>query len=184
MRKFWNSFNRLDSNRTIALAAVLISLCALFVSLQEVRIMRQQQRVNHFPYLDITLSYSGEGFSVVLRNNGTGLARVESMQIFEQDRYYGNWLEFIEAHLPDSLVFGYETLRTNAVNKEIIVPNTEVVIFGVPWNEATRRLEPLIREVQYRICYSSLLDERWVLENDEYYEIDGPCERLPEREFY
>lgn len=33
MRKFWNSFNRLDSNRTIALAAVLISLCALFVSL-------------------------------------------------------------------------------------------------------------------------------------------------------
>lgn len=146
--------------------------------------MRQQQRVNHFPYLDLKLNYDGEGFSISLRNNGTGLARIESMRIHEDERYYTSWLEYVEAKLPDSLVFGYETLRANTVNEEIIVPNTEVVLFGVPWNEATRRLEPLLREVEYRICYASLLDEYWVLENDQYYEIDGPCERSSEREFY
>ena len=51
------------------------------------------------------------------------------------------------------------------------------------WN-SFNRLEALIREIGYRLCYSSRLDEYWVLENDDYREIDGPCERVAEREFY
>lgn len=53
----------------VTFAALVINLCALFVSVQEVRIMRKQQKVSMLPYLSVSRSCTGEGFGYFLKNS-------------------------------------------------------------------------------------------------------------------
>ncbi|MEL7423957.1 MAG: hypothetical protein AAFN81_13235 [Bacteroidota bacterium] len=184
MKEFWQRLRNIDSNFIIAASAVVISLCALLVSLQEVRIMRQQQKATMFPFVTASRTYNNDGFRLEVRNSGTGLAKINSVLITDGEKYYTNWLEVIEAYLPDSLVFGYDKLKMNTINGLIITPNESVNLFSVFWSPATRMLEERTRNLQLIICYSSLLDDHWKLEDGVQEPISEPCERIEEREFY
>lgn len=184
MKKFWQRVRSIDSNSIIAISAVVISLCALLVSLQEVRIMREQQKATMYPFITVGRSYDHLGYKVEIRNSGTGLARINSVEVTNGTDYYTGWLEIIEAHLPDSLVFGYDLLRTNTVNELMITPNETVELFSVLWSPATRMLEERTRDLDIIICYSSLLDDHWKLQEGVQTEISEPCERIEERQFY
>ena len=167
----------------VALSAVAISLCALIVSIQEVRIMRQQQKVSMYPYLSVKRSYTAEGFGIYLKNSGTGLAKVNSIEVYEGDQYFTNALDIVQKKVPDSLAFGYEIIRANNVFNEVVTPNESICLFAVPWNEVTRALEAEMRDFNIRICYSSLLDDYWVLENDDHFELEEPCKPASEKQF-
>ncbi|MGH1436879.1 MAG: hypothetical protein ACRBG0_20745 [Lewinella sp.] len=184
MKNLWQKFRQVDTNFLIAISAVVISLCALIVSFQEVRIMRQQQQVSMYPHLSLSQIYSTEGFAINLRNSGIGLAQINSVQVFDGERYYKNWLEIIEAQLPDSLQFGYEALVSNTVNKKMIIPGEEVTLFSVNWTPATRLLEQKMKEMTMTICYSSLLEEYWSIENDNRQQLSRPCKRIESEQFY
>ncbi|MEL6970788.1 MAG: hypothetical protein AAFO02_11515, partial [Bacteroidota bacterium] len=58
MKEFLQRLRTIDSNFIIAASAVVISLCALLVSLQEVRIMRQQQKATMFPFVTASRAYN------------------------------------------------------------------------------------------------------------------------------
>ncbi|MTB53621.1 hypothetical protein [Lewinella sp. W8] len=177
MKKLWKAFAKIDSNRIVAFSAVFISLLALMVSVQEMRIMRRQQEMTMFPYLTLGRTYNAEGFGVVVKNSGIGLARINSVTLTDGDRYFNDWSEVIEAHLPDSLVFGYDMYRTSQLNEEIVTPNEEVTLFFVEWTPVTRAYEAATRDLTMEICYSSLLGDSWMVRNDEFIELDGPCPR-------
>jgi len=125
MKRFWHYLRSIDTNRSVAVTAVFISLCALYVSIQEMRLMRQQQKVNVYPHLTLWRSYSGEGFSVNVKNSGTGLAIVNSMQLTNGERYYPDWPNLVANFLPDSLAFGYDKMSVNEINGEVITPGEE-----------------------------------------------------------
>ncbi|MEO0725034.1 MAG: hypothetical protein AAFZ63_10865 [Bacteroidota bacterium] len=184
MKEFLQRLRTIDSNFIIAASAVVISLCALLVSLQEVRIMRQQQKATMFPFVTASRAYNNDGFRLEVRNSGTGLAKINSVLITDGEEYYTNWLEVIEAYLPDSLVFGYDKLKMNTINGLIITPNESVNLFSVLWSPATRMLEERTRNLQLIICYSSLLDDHWKLEDGVQQPIAEPCDRIEEQEFY
>ena len=74
-------FRREDGNLIVALAAVVISVCALYISVQEVRIMRMQQRISLYPYVKVSQSYGAEGFSITARNSGSGLAKINFFEL-------------------------------------------------------------------------------------------------------
>ena len=93
--------------------------------------MREQQKATMFPFITVSRHYSDKGFKVIARNSGTGLARINSVEITNGTDYYTGWLDIVEAYLPDSLAFGYDLLRTNTINELMITPNENVELFSV-----------------------------------------------------
>lgn len=184
MRKLWNRLRKIDANRSTALAAVFISLCALYVSVQEMRLMREQQRVSVYPHLSFSRSYSGDGFSIYLKNSGTGLARINSVQLTNGEQYFENWLEVSAHYMPEGKAFGYDRIFTSTINGEVLTPGESARLLFLKWDADIRKFEQDIRELKMRICYSSLLDEHWILENDDRQESKQACTPIPEREFY
>ena len=90
-----NFLSKINSTLLIAISAVFISVCALFVSIQEVRIMRTQQKVSLYPYLTVGNFFNSQGFGIYINNSGTGLAKINSYQIFDGKKYFKNWQEVI-----------------------------------------------------------------------------------------
>ncbi len=183
MKGLWNRLRKIDLNRSAALAAVFISFCALYVSIEQTRMMRLQQRVSFYPHLSLKRSYTGEGFGVVIKNSGTGLAKVNSVQLSDGETNFKDWLEFLDKMLPDSLNYGYSEIIANSINDQVITPGEEVVLFQIDWLPGVRELELKSRELIMSVCYASLLDEYWLLENDLRTPLNSACQKAPGKEF-
>ncbi|MEM9931195.1 MAG: hypothetical protein AAF840_15360 [Bacteroidota bacterium] len=183
-RKIWENLRKIDTNRSVAISAVFISLCALYVSVQEMRLMRVQQRVSVYPHLTLWRNYSSEGFGVYIKNSGTGLASINSMQLTDGERFFNNWLDVVDHYLPDSLAFGYDRMLMDNLNGEIVTPGEERRLLFLRWTPTIRKFEEDTRHLTMRVCYSSLLNQSWLLENKERTALDHPCPRIEEQEFY
>lgn len=183
MKRLWKRLRNIDLNRSAALAAVFISFCALYVSIEQTRMMRLQQKVSFYPHLSLKRSYTGSGFGVVLKNSGTGLARVNSVQLTDGTTYFKDWPDVLDGLLPDSLNYGYSEIISNSINNQIVTAGEEVVLFRIDWLPGVKEFELKARDLTMSICYSSLLDESWVLENDRRTLINGKCEKVDAREF-
>ena len=60
----------------IALSAVLLSLCGLFIALYEASIIRQAQRASVWPHVSISVSLASQKINLWVQNNGVGPAIV------------------------------------------------------------------------------------------------------------
>ena len=168
----------------IALSAVLISVCALVVSIYEVRIMRSEQRLSAFPYLSISKFYNGRGFGLRIKNSGTGLALIKSYKIHVGESYFKDWQEVVDHYAPEGHSIDYGIMSTNGLQDEVITPNEEVVLFEVQWNEETRALSKSVDGLEIRVCYASLLEDYWVVNLDKgRTQLSGPCKPNPKQEF-
>ena len=180
MIKFLKSLN---SNLVIALTALFISACALLLSIQEIRIMRSQQKANMYPHLTLYKSYNSSGFGWKVKNSGNGIARVNSFQIYDGDTYFKEWQDVIHTLSDGELSLDYNYMSTNNVRNAMLMAGEEVTIFWVRWTDASRRIDELAKEISMRVCYESLLGECWVIEEGDSKEIDGKCKVVPSREF-
>ena len=179
-----NPLKNINSNLLVALSAVLISVCALVVSIYEVRIMRSEQRLSAFPYLSISKFYNGRGFGLRVKNSGTGLAFIKSYKIRTGDTYFQNWQEVVDHYAPEGHSINYGIMSTNGLQDEVITPNEEVVLFEVQWNEETRALSRNVDDLEIRVCYASLLEDYWVVNMDNgRTQLSGPCKPNPKQEF-
>lgn len=176
--------SKINATLLIAVAAVFISLCALFVSIQEVRIMRTQQKVSVYPYLTVGNFFNGEGFGIYVRNSGTGLAKINSYQVFDGDRYFKNWQEVINFYAPEGHAIDYNIMSSSGILDQMIIPKERVDIISLPWNEETRKLTEKVASLKIKICYSSLLEDHWMIEiGGKSQELERPCQRDDEKEF-
>lgn len=176
--------SKINSTLLIAISAVFISVCALFVSIQEVRIMRTQQKVSVYPYLTVGNFFNGTGFGIYVKNSGTGLAKINSYQIFDGNKYFKNWQEVINFYAPEGHSIDYNIMSSNGIQNEMIVPKERVEIIALPWNEETRQLTEKVVNLKVKICYSSLLDDHWMIELGETcLALERPCQRDEQKEF-
>ncbi|MDJ0653514.1 MAG: hypothetical protein QNJ40_05120 [Xanthomonadales bacterium] len=157
---------RLDPNWVLALCAVGISFMALWVSLYEVSIMRQEERAQVWPYLDLSLSYSGDGFAIVARNKGTGPALVGNISLELKEREYTDWLPLLDDVLGSDHGVTYATLRVSDISGEVMSPEEELDLFAHPWTQPIRRLSEIIPEGKLKACYCSIYDECWSVVGD------------------
>ncbi len=168
----------------IALSAVVISVCALVVSIYEVRIMRSEQRLSAFPYLSISKFYSGKGFGLRVKNSGTGLALIKSYKIRAGDNYFQSWQEVIDHYAPEGHSINYGIMSTNGLQDEVLTPNEEVILFEVQWTEESRALSQEVDDLEIRVCYASLLEDYWVVKSDKgRIQLSGPCKPNLKEEF-
>ncbi len=176
---------RIKTDTVIASSAVFISLCALVISISENRLMRQQQKVAVYPHLDIDFNYNQEGFSLLVENKGQGLAFVDNMEVWADDKYFQNWIETADYFLPKGHQINYSICKFGVINNEILSPDEQVLLFHVPWNEETRVfVEEYIPKLNFNICYSSIMGESWHITKDSKRPIEGKCKSVGLKQFY
>lgn len=169
----------------VAASAVFISTCALILSIQEVRIMRTQQKASMYPYLTIGWSYTGEGFGVQLKNSGNGLAKINSYKVFNDSIFFREWLDVIKHYYPEAKGIDYSLFSSDGnLRDQMISPGETKTLFFLKWTDETRELERRVgQKLNISICYTSLLDESWIILDKTPEQIEGKCELLIEQEF-
>ncbi len=168
----------------VAVCALVVSICALVISVQEIRIMRKQQKASMYPYLTAGKSYNAEGFGVQLKNSGNGLARIDSYQIYNDSIYFSDWIEVVETLMPEAKNIHYNIIRTSGgIRNQMIPPGEEVNLIFFTWTEETRKLQKEFQDLKLKICYSSLLDEHWTLTGNTPEPLDGKCIPEMDKEF-
>jgi len=166
MLKLFNKIKTINTNYLVAGCALFVSVCALFISIQEVRIMRTQQKASMYPYLTIGKSYNSKGFGIQLKNSGNGLARIDSYQIYNDSIYFKDWFDVLQTLAPEAKNINYNIISTDGnIRNKMISPGERVNIISIAWTAETRKLEELFSTIKVRVAYSSLLDEYWIVEN-------------------
>jgi hypothetical protein len=184
MRKINTFFKKINTNVLVASSAFIVSVCALFISVQEVRIMRTQQKATMYPYITIGWTYNGQGFGMELTNSGNGLAKVNSYKVFNDSIYFREWLDVLTTYMPEATTIGYGNITTSGnIRNLMISPGETKTLIFVKWNEESRILQPRLDDIQISICYESLLGDHWEVVNGIPQEVTEPCEILMEQEF-
>ena len=174
---------KINPNTIIAVSALMISVLALVISIQEVRIMRSQQKASMYPYLTIGRAYNSSGFGVEVKNSGNGIAKINSYQVYNDSIYFKDWFDLITKLCPDCEGIDYGIAGSTNIQNQMITPGEEVRLFFVKWTEETRKLERKISDFTVRVCYSSLLDDHWKVEGEGPIQLEKPCEVIVDREF-
>lgn len=79
---------RINYELWLTVSAVVISVCALVVSVVQTRIAREQQTASVWPYLQIREEPMDDNLTVYLDNNGVGPAVVQQMDFFFRQKRY------------------------------------------------------------------------------------------------
>jgi hypothetical protein len=77
-----------DTDRIVALSAMAVGLCTLFITLYQTYLARQAQSASVYPYLVFAINSTDEGVYITLRNDGVGPAMVEDLHIGYRGRDY------------------------------------------------------------------------------------------------
>jgi len=146
--------------------AILISTLALVVSIYEANLLKEQQRSMVWPYVNITMQYNSEGFRVQAENDGIGPALIHSIEIRHQELALTSWFDVLDRLQPGHQI-GYDIMQSNTLNGTVLKAGEVKTLMGLPWREDTRPLAEQINQLQYRICYCSVLDDCWVLSSED-----------------
>lgn len=184
LSKMIQRLKKIETNLLVAGSALFISACALFLSVQEVRIMRTQQKASMYPYLTYNWSYTGEGFGIELKNSGNGLAKITSYKVYNDSIYFRDWIDVLHHYMPEAKTIGYASISTSGnIRDQMISPGETKQLIFIKWNEESRVLETKTRDLKISVCYSSLLDEHWAIHDKIPKKIDKPLPFFIEQEF-
>ncbi len=176
---------RLDTNLVIAVSAVVISLCALVVSYVEVSVMRADQRASVWPYLDVGVSYSSEGFTIGATNRGLGPALVESVVVEVDGRPVRSWDEVIERLVGPESGLDYSNTLRNTINGEVLPADRELLLFSVTrgWTPMKREMADQLNRLDWLVCYCSVYGDCWTVSRDGSRSEDIQCVQQAGMEF-
>lgn len=165
-----------DRSDLIAVAALLMSMLALFVSIYEARILKaqhkimvSQERTAVWPYVDGNLIYQyADSILIVyqLENKGIGPSRIDKMnlQINGQNiEDYGRLRELLRAYFPDSIAVELSLIN---MSNQILSPGEQVQTLAIQLSRFAGDIEQ-VRDltIDYQVCYCSIYDECWYFAN-------------------
>lgn len=164
---------RFNTEKIVALTAIVISICALVVSFYEVRIMRTQQKASVWPYVIMEDQYSGKGFAVEASNKGLGPSKIESVRVWVKGKQVNELDDiFVELVGPDHGIT-YNDFTVNNINKSVLEPGYSKPLFRLNWTDATREIQKNLYLINIEVIYSSILGDCWKLS---LRENNKPCD--------
>lgn len=175
----------LNQRAAIALMATVVSLCALCVSLYQVRLAKNQQMAAVWPYVSIgghsTANGPKQAWGITVTNNGLGPAIIEQVRL----RYAGK--DFAFQTLVDSLAAWTSRLDSlksmnyavGAIDRGTVIPAGNAVewlafdlSFSVPAS-APPKAQEYFRNLSIVVRYKSLYGEIWESSFNEKDTEDG-----------
>ena len=152
----------------IALSAVVLSICGLFVSIYEASLIRQHQRASVWPHVAVTPSINQGSVRLFVQNAGVGPARIEAAAVLVDGEVKEDWEDvFLTIMEGPTRVSAYQSL----INGQVLPANSreerilEISAETAEMNaEPTRVLSRKILEgaVDVQVCYCSVYDECWM----------------------
>ena len=168
-------FKKFKSEAFVAIAAIVISVCALFVSFYEARIMRTQQKASVWPYVQISQEYNHERFALNALNRGVGPAMIESVILTLDGKPQENLHTLLNNVLGKGHGLGYSNTKVSGINNQVLSKDYDKFMISMNWDEAgkVREFTENFNRIGYEVVYSSILGDCWVLTNENDPE---PCD--------
>jgi len=145
-------------------SAIFIGLCALFVSINQTRIMRKQHESSIWPYIYHGITYRDDGrFFYNVRNVGLGPAKIVNARIYYKDKVYSGYYQFLSDFLEipvDSvktgIALGYSTL-----DGRVLAPEESIDALNISTWEVSAALFDRQDEWHIKICFCSIYNKCW-----------------------
>ncbi len=144
--------------------ALVVSFAALITTIYEANILKGQQEALVWPYFEVNAIYSGAGFSFVAKNSGTGPAIITSVECTFEGQPMSALSDVLDLINTDSTL-NYYSFNYRSMNNTVFTAGEERVVFLMPWNEATRKLAPIMQRLQFKVEYRSVLEDYWVFDS-------------------
>lgn len=169
-----SGFKKWTSEDYTALSALVISLCALFVSIRQTIIMGEQQKLSAWPYVYHVVQSSVKDedstgqFSIQVHNKGLGPAVIEHLEVLLMDSVYE------ESQVENAMYRLLETKNIphhrnshfNGAAENIILPGDVIRLFEIGDKKLAylmanefNNLQPA--EFDVIIQYRNLYNTRW-----------------------
>ena len=149
-------------NQMTSLVAILISVAAMVVSIVEVAAVRDQQKAEVWPFIQVGPLYNSEGFALMASNKGVGPALVERLVLSVDGKPVDDLDQLIIDTVGAENAFSYDLYGTRDVTDEVLAPGESAALFRVPWETRTRLLvDRLGGRFEIDICYCSIHEDCW-----------------------
>lgn len=171
----------------IALSAVLLSVCGLFVSIYETSLIREQQRASVWPNVEVQPSLRPDDLKIFVQNTGIGPARIIKAAVIYGDEVKKNWKEIIES--VDYEGKGYSDYQSLIKGRVMPPSSSQELIFRIESSAENREgnlaeiLGKAINEetLDVALCYCSVYDECWTTYMSDIVKR-AKVEQVPKRE--
>ena len=157
---------------TLGVSAVFISLMSVLLALQHGRAMERMVQANTWPFVmvehDTAYADGSPHFSMWITNNGVGPAKVGSIEVFYGETATQNTGSLIRTMLKISDPNRKIKRTTSDVIGTVLPAREKLFLFellpGQLAPEESERLRDGFASVHSRVCYCSVFDECWVLD--------------------
>ena len=154
----------------IALSAVILSVCGLFISMYEASLIREQQRASVWPNVEIQPSINTDSLKIFVENSGIGPARIMKASVTYRGDVKDNWRDLLDAfEFQRDDVSDYQSL----IQGSVLPPDSgQELIFRVtsaandPTSDLAIQMGRAILDgdINISVCYCSVYDECWTSE--------------------
>lgn len=149
-------------DRGAAIAAIIISLTAMLVSLLEVNTSRAQQRAAVWPHMEIVQSFQESGYRLLVTNKGVGPALMGDIVLLYEGEPVTSLDELILNTVGEENAFSYDRYSSTDPSGRVMAPGETTTLFGVDWDPITRAmLFDWNGKVDVQTCYCSINQECW-----------------------
>lgn len=167
-RRFWAWV--IQPETMVGLAAIVLSVCGLFVSIYETSLMRTQQRASVWPHVTVVFSSSPGSIALRIENNGVGPARIRAANVSYRGETTADWGALVRTvGTAAGANYGDVDIEFSLVNGSVLATSQWETIFSPIGVEgaAGRLADDLaeaIREglLDIEVCYCSVYDECWI----------------------
>ncbi|MEO1435554.1 MAG: hypothetical protein AAFV80_08475 [Bacteroidota bacterium] len=172
-----SSFSSLRDPQTIvAVGVTIISLCALFVSLQQTRIMKEERelireysRASVWPRLEMGVNkgHNSDGsikkLVITLGNSGVGPAIITDVRVAHKDQTATDWWDLFNVQeIPDSID---TNISNSSFNGRIVKIDETIEIINLNGNPSLgQAFFERLGDFSIEVYYESIYGEKWKYE--------------------
>ena len=146
----------------LAGVAFFVSAATLAVYLYQARMMREQQHVAIWPYLE---SYYNnvDGYSLAVKNKGVGPAIVQKVEMSLDGKPLADNHALVAAVMGTGSELGFQN---SALDHRVLAPGEEVVYFRIPDPAEAKAFQAREQGHHFdmKITYCSVYGDRWISE--------------------
>ena len=155
----------------VAVAAIVLSICGLFIALYEASIARRAASASVWPHVEVGTSGRGTRVEIFLRNTGVGPARIRAANVSHNGIVLRNWAELLKSLEVDASrisseysLIGGRVLGVDAESETIFAID---VRGDSPGSHTILPLAAALFDgsADVALCYCSVYDECWMTRN-------------------
>jgi hypothetical protein len=146
----------------VALLAVVIGLCTMFVYIYQARIMSNQMHASVWPYVETNFGQGSQGIELSVENKGIGPAHIKQfLLILDGIPFADNQKQIdslLTAFIGEKASYDY----TNALNR-VLKPGEILSFLKFSDLRTLKKLDSALvgHRVEMEVCYCSVYDDCW-----------------------